>query len=436
MKIIKLTAENFMRLVAIEISPQGNAILITGKNAAGKSSVLDAIMAAFCGKKYQPAKPIRDGEDHAEVVVETENYIIRRTFTSKGGGSVTVSNAEGMKASSRQGLLDKLVGEIAFDPMAFFKDSRNVKKQREQRDMLMKLVGLDFADIDEEIAGVKDQRSVIKTSKETYDFEAGQMTIPKGIPNEVITMGELTGKLTLATEHNEKQAEIDRQIEAGKQEFKDHETTQKSLKEDIEAAKQNLSMLEGALAGSKVLLKDAQIKQEKLTQKLEPLIVLETITQEIQKADYINEQVRMKDRRKIMLEKSVEKSREFAELGKKMKALEAKKAERLAAVKMPIEGLSVNEETILFNDPKEQTGDIPLAQVNESMQLQIAVAISMALNPRLKVILMNGNDLDEENLEAVCKLAAENDYQIWIEKITADGKTGFCIEDGSVVEPE
>ena len=68
MKIIKLTAENFMRLVAVEISPQGNAIMITGKNGAGKSSVMEAIKALFQGKKYHPDKPIRDGADHAEII--------------------------------------------------------------------------------------------------------------------------------------------------------------------------------------------------------------------------------------------------------------------------------------------------------------------------------------------------------------------------------
>ena len=111
-----------------------------------------------------------------------------------------------------------------------------------------------------------------------------------------------------------------------------------------------------------------------------------------------------------------------------MKDLEAKKAKRLAAAKMPIDKLSVNDETILYDN-------IPLAQVNDSMQLRIAVAISMALNPKLRVILMKGNDLDSESLETVCQLAEEKDYQVWIERVSDDkkNKTGFIIEDGSVV---
>lgn len=428
MKIVKLTAENFMCLVAVEISPQGNAILITGKNKAGKSSVLNSIMSVFCGKKYQPVKPIRDGEDHAEIVIETENYIIKRTFTAKGGGTVTVSNAEGMKASSPQGLLDKLVGEIAFEPMAFFKDCRDVKKQREQLLMLMELVGLDFDDINADISKVKEQRSAVKTSKETYDFEAGQIPELPDVGDELVSITELTEKLTEATRLNEKHAETVRQIDAGQKGIETIEANLVEAKGDIGALKQQLANAEARLVEGEKMLFNTQAKQEDLTKTLEPLIDYTNLSAAIEDSEADNEKVRAKQQRTELLKKLAAKSREFAELGKDIKSLEAKKAERLAAVKMPIDKLSVNEDTILYDN-------IPLAQVNESMQLQIAVAISMALNPKLKVILMKGNDLDAESLETVCKLADEKDYQVWIEKVSDDkkNKSGFIIEDGSVV---
>lgn len=430
MKIVKLSASNFMRLVAVEISPQGNAIMITGKNAQGKSSILDAIMSVFCGKKYQPQKPIRDGQDHAEVVVETENYIIKRTFTAKGGGSVTVSNAEGMKASSPQGLLDKLVGEIAFEPMAFFKDCRDVKKQRQQLLMLMKLVGLDFDDINADIAKVKQQRSTVKTSKETYDFEAGQIPKLDNMPTELVSMTELTEKLAIATKHNSFQAEQQSAIDIGKRLLESHAAKVEEGKTLIESVKEKLAAAEKKVEDYEKAIEDIQAKQELLVGKLEPLIDITTINDEIKNADAHNDNIRLTIQRTELLQKSAGKSKEFAKLGKDIKLLEAKKTEKLAMVKMPIEGLSVNEDTILFNDGKQ--GDTPLAQVNESMQLQIAVAISMALNPKLKVILINGNDLDSENLEIVCKLAEAKDYQVWIERIADDDKVGFYIEEGEV----
>jgi chromosome segregation ATPase len=428
MKIVKLTAENFMRLVAVEISPQGNAIMITGKNAAGKSSVLDAIMSALCGKRYQPEKPIRDGQDHAEVVVETENFIIKRTFTAKGGGTVTVSNAEGMKASSPQKMLDKLVGEIAFEPMEFFKDGKDVKKQREQRAMLMQLVGLDFTDIDKKIKAVKAERSAVKTSKETYDFEAGQIPEMPDVGDELVSMDELTTKLRIATKHNEKQVELQGAIDDGQRLLTSYMEKLDASIGAITALKKQLTFAEQQKANNQEEIAKIEAKLDGLAGQMEPLIDLDAINRSIGLVEQSNNLVRDKLRRTELVKKSADKSREFAALGKKMKTLDAQKAARLGAAKMPIEKLSVDENTILYNN-------IPLSQVNESMQLQIAVAISMALNPKLKVILMKGNDLDAENLEAVCTMARDKDYQVWIEKVSDDksNKTGFIIEDGSVV---
>ncbi len=428
MKIIKLTAENFMKLVAVEISPEGNAILITGKNAAGKSSVFEAIKALFMGKKYHPDKPIREGADHAEIIGETESFIIKRTFTAKGGGQITVSNAEGMKASSPQALLAKLYGEIAFEPMGFYRDCKEVKRQREQRETLMKLTGLDFTDIDKEIAAVKVERSAVKTSKETYDFEAKQIPEFSNRSTELISMVELTEKLTVATQRNEKHTQESMKIDALKGENLRAAESLADNAQLIGDLKIKLDEAEARQKAGKRLFEDIQAKQEALVIALEPLIDITTINQEIERADRENECIRKTYQRTELLKKSAEKSKEFADLRKKSQDLEAKKAERLAKAKMPIEKLSVNEDTILYDN-------IPLAQVNDSMQLQIAVAISMALNPKLKVILMKGNDLDEASLKAVCKMAEEKDYQVWIEKVSDDkkNKTGFIIEDGSVV---
>ena len=50
MRIIRLQAENIKRLQAVEIEPHGDVVKITGKNGAGKSSVLDSIWMALAGK--------------------------------------------------------------------------------------------------------------------------------------------------------------------------------------------------------------------------------------------------------------------------------------------------------------------------------------------------------------------------------------------------
>lgn len=53
MKVISLQAENVKRLKAVAIAPSDNLVEITGKNAQGKTSVLDALWWALAGKDAQ-----------------------------------------------------------------------------------------------------------------------------------------------------------------------------------------------------------------------------------------------------------------------------------------------------------------------------------------------------------------------------------------------
>ena len=49
MKIIELQAENVKRLKAVDITPDGTLQIIGGRNAQGKSAVLDSIWLALGG---------------------------------------------------------------------------------------------------------------------------------------------------------------------------------------------------------------------------------------------------------------------------------------------------------------------------------------------------------------------------------------------------
>ena len=60
MKIVELRAENVKRLKAVEITPDGTLQVIGGRNAQGKSSVLDAIWLAL-------AEKVRDGMHTVEM---------------------------------------------------------------------------------------------------------------------------------------------------------------------------------------------------------------------------------------------------------------------------------------------------------------------------------------------------------------------------------
>ena len=131
MKIVQLRAENVKRLVAVEITPEGNVIEITGKNGAGKTSVLDSIWWALAGNRTHQAVPVRQGETEAVISLDLGDIKVRREFSvrePKEGEepipAVTITrlfveSAEGARYPSPQKMLDKLVDTLTFDPLAF-----------------------------------------------------------------------------------------------------------------------------------------------------------------------------------------------------------------------------------------------------------------------------------------------------------------------------
>jgi len=169
MKIIKLIAENFKILKAVEIEPgNNNTIIITGKNGAGKTSVLDAIAIAMAGKKAvkELKKAIREGEDKAFVTIETEKYIITRKWTQNDSGTLVVKDNEGRTYPSPQAFLDKIIGELTFDPLEF-----SLSKPQEQRQILINLIGQ--ADI---LAKLDDKRQIAYNNRTDINRELKSLT--------------------------------------------------------------------------------------------------------------------------------------------------------------------------------------------------------------------------------------------------------------------
>jgi len=117
MRITRLQIKNFRGIEALESSVPAAGAVISGHNAAGKTSVLRAIQAALAARGVDPTA-IRLGADKAEIVVDLDDMTVRRVITAKGN-SVTVTK-DGFKATKPQGMLDELLGGAAIDPVELF----------------------------------------------------------------------------------------------------------------------------------------------------------------------------------------------------------------------------------------------------------------------------------------------------------------------------
>ncbi|MEN6309021.1 MAG: AAA family ATPase, partial [Anaerohalosphaeraceae bacterium] len=356
--IVNLVAENFQRLKAINITPNANTVLITGKNGAGKSSVLDSIVSALCGKDYCPDKPIRTGEKGAKVELDLGKYKVTRTFTEAGGGTLKVESKDGFKAGRPQELLDSIVGEIAFDPMRFI--NHDAKKQR---DILMKLVGLNFADIDARLADVKSKRQVVNAEKTKVGVELVGRQLIEGLPATEISMADLTNKLRDAIQHNNaiQQAKNSYMLLNG--EVLRKQDLMVSIQKKIGDLHAQISSLEAELSSEAAKLTDLKNRRDAAATQDQPIDIA-PIQAEINEVDSKNKQIRQNIIYLELADKLAVATESFSILGKQAEAIEAEKQKRLMAVKFPVDGLSVDESGVTFDG-------IPLAQVNTAKKLQI-----------------------------------------------------------------
>lgn len=426
MKIVKLTTENIKNLKAVEIEPTTNMVMITGKNGAGKSSILDSIVYALCGKRAIPDKPIREGEKRAEITVELDGekkLTVKRIFT-KAGSRLEIKNAEGFKADKPQDLLDEIVGEISFSPTDFLS-----YPPAKRRSLFMELVGLDFTKQDEKISDLKTKRYDLKKERDRIASQIeGMPDLDKSVPDTKILVADVTTKLTEAMKHNAgldiltgEKARIEQHIIHNKRDHMEVKEQIEQTEKSLISLKQSLSELKGSIEGYADALgvKTTDIESFEI-------IDIEAINDEIEAIETTNAAIDANERIESKGELLATVANEYKVNVSKIEKLEESKVTALDKAKMPVEGLSIDENDLLFEG-------VPLDQVNEAMRLRVAVSIGMALNPKLKVIRASANCLDADNLKMLAEMAELTDYQLWLEKVDDTGSMGIVIEDGMVM---
>jgi DNA repair exonuclease SbcCD ATPase subunit len=422
MKILKLTANNFKKLSAVEITPDGNMVIISGKNAAGKSSVLDSIEAALRGGRYLPKEPIKTGEIRAKVeavlggdgeVVTPEYIVTRKFFGTNSTLTVETTGENKSQIRSPQTFLDKIVGDISFDPLAFMR-----KTSVEQRTTLMDFLGLNLDEFDNKIVALKTQRSDLNKEKIRKLHEVESIQFVDGLPEKEQGADNLLAELQNIRDHNDGCQKII--------------VENASMLERLRKTDEDIHAAEEAVHQWQIRL--AKLREQKVglaAQVLEIPLSKDPaeVEQKIRKLSETNEAIRQNNRKKMAKAVYDECVAEYARLGDEIKITENNKARKMAEAVMPLKGLSIRPDGLAFDN-------LPLEQVNDAKKLEICVAIAMALNPELKVLRINGNDLDSEGLAILGQLVAGKDYQVWVEKVTDDNTIGFYIEDGSIQERE
>ena len=74
------------------------------------------------------------------------------------------------------------------------------------------------------------------------------------------------------------------------------------------------------------------------------------------------------------------------------------------------------------------------SQLSTAEQIRISALVAMSQNPGLKIIIIReGALMNSANLTMLSELAAENGFQLWIEKFQEQkGESGLHIVDGAI----
>ncbi len=414
LRIIYLEAENVKRLKAVRIRPDKTLVRIEGRNAQGKSSLIDSAIATLGGGSWQPEKPVRDGESKARTRIylgddsttdrEKSPYIVERYWTARGTTGLKLI-VDGKEPGSPQKILDALVSE-AFDPFAFQR-----MKPKEQADALRRLAGLDFGAMDAERKQLYDDRTVANRAAKSAETRRGSMP-PKPKSEAPIDVRELAEKQQAAIAHN-------RNVE--------------NAQDAAARTASELAQAQDALKAAQLRMDEAETQAKATAKAAESMAEQDVgdLGAEIAAAESHNQAIKDRSEWEKRSAEAKGLAKQADEYDAKIQAIDDKKAHMLRDTEFPLEGLSLDATGVTLNG-------IPFSQASSAEQLRAGVAIGLSGKKRVRVAFVrDGSLLDSDNLQLLHDIAVEFDAQVFVERVAESADpSAVYIEDGEIVNAD
>lgn len=447
-----LHVSNFQRLREVDIAPGGRQLVVLGgKNAQGKTSVLDAITAAVAGTRAMSARPVRDGADKAKTVVELDDgTTITRTITVKEdgslGGTLRIKLPDGKSPSGgAQGWLNARLGSMTVDPLAF-----TLMRAQDQATTLREVAGIDTSEVDEQITELRAERTLkgreAKRARGAADKAETFPDAPEVAPEpEVVEASEVLARVEAAEATVRAHAEATRVKKAS-------EEAERAAIEKRDAASQEVKRLEKVLAdareeesrlrtaashagtavffATKDLAAAAAAMIDPAPARAELAELEERNRQAREAAQAVARQVEANQRTAELEAAATALEGEYSAMSERIAAAEQARREVIAAADLPVPGLGLDE------DGTVTLGGLPFSQASRAEQMRASMAIALAGAPAdgIRVALVrDASLLDEDSMQLVADLAQEMGAQVWLERVGSADDGAIVIEDGGVV---
>lgn len=424
MKITSVIVNDYKRIRHVEVAPEADRVLVLigGANRQGKTSLLDALDAAFGGKDAVLVDPVRHGAERADIRVELDGgaVVVRRVVRATGD-SVLEVRQDGGKVRAPQEVLNGLIGARFLDPLEFLG-----KPAPEQRAQILRLC------CDHETLGklaTERQRAFDLRRERAAELKRAQAELdrlpPARDPGAEVDIAALADEVTdlqarIAAKHRARAA-VDAAQKVNAAAVQRVTEAQAALDRAIEERHRANRAEEEAWEAVQDADRRADSADERLAR----------AQNELRQASEINAGVawrRGEHKRRMEVTDEVEGLRLKVDTAQaRIDEVDANRAALLAAATMPVDGLSISDDGVTLDG-------VPLEQASGAERLRVAVALAIAARPELQdVWVRDGALLDDESLLALERQAAAAGVRVWVERVGTRDPGVIVIRDGQVI---
>lgn len=405
-KITSFEAENVKRVKAVTIIPAADGLtVIGGRNAQGKTSVLDAIAWALGGDKFRPGHPQRDGSvlpPRLRVLLSNGLVVERRGKNSE----LYITDPSGRKAG--QTLLNSFVEQLALDLPKFMAASG-----REKAQTLLRIIGLgeQVEELERRGKTLYNERLALGRIADQKAKFAKEMTFYPNVPEEPLSAAELIAQQQdILARNGENQRKRQRRDE---------------LKRTLDTAETQLAEL---------TRRCEQLREDYRIASTDAADLLDQSTAELEENIRTIEQTNAKVRAnldKARAEADAQKlADEYAALTAQIEDVQREKLALLNGADMPLPGLSVTDGELTYNGQ-------PWDCMSSSEQLIAATSIVRRLNPECGFVLLDRLEaMDTDTLAAFGRWLEGEGLQAIATRVSTGGECQIIIEDGEVAGAE
>ena len=330
-KITSFEAENVKRIKAVQFTPSEDGLtIIGGKNANGKTSVLDGIVYALGGEKNRPKNFNREGSAvPGKIKIELSNGII--VERSGKNASLKVTDPSGRKGGQK--LLNEFIEPLALNLPKFMNAS-----DKEKGETLLQIIGVgeELAELDKKENFIYSERTLVGRDADKKSKLAEALEYYPDAPEELVSASDLIKQQQTFEKHRI---------------FDEAQRLEDQIAELTARLEERKKAYEKVSGDEEIAMKDAAQLEDESTAEIE---------ESIANIEEINRRVRANLTKANAVDEAEQLRNEYDKMTGELEAVRSQRKALLDSADLPLEGLSVSGGALVYKG--QQWSDMSSAE--------------------------------------------------------------------------